>query len=282
MAPRLSRLGGASGGASWGALRAWTYKDGKSAWAIDAAHDGWIRKLAISPDGNIVATCGVDQKIRGWNAQDGKKLWELDQKDDAFSIAFHPDGKHLVAGDLHGTIRAWELATGKPTREFDAKTMYLYERIQDVGGVRTIAFDRTGNRMACGGAGPAGGGFVESTPQILVFDWANGKLEHRWNGTNKTEGFVHELVWHADGFLMGVSSGQPGQGRFFFLQPGEAAPFFVTNKMANCHSFDLHPDGRRLAVSATNANSSGNGRVGRAGDYPANVSPLTFWEMPKT
>jgi hypothetical protein len=52
--------------------------------------------------------------------------------------------------------------------------------------------------------------------------------------------------------------------------------------MANCHALDLHPDGRRLVVSATNANSNGNGRrLGGGTEYPGNWSPLHLWEMPR-
>ena len=80
---------------------------------------------------------------------------------------------------------------------------------------------------------------------------------------------------------MAVTSGQPGQGRVLFWRPGEAAPHFTAAK-PNCHSVALSPDGTRLAVSATNANSSGNGRVkGAGGDYPANTSPVQLWTVPK-
>jgi len=60
------------------------------------------------------------------------------------------------------------------------------------------------------------------------------------------------------------------------------APHFTTAK-PNCHSLALSPDGTRLAVAATNANSSGNGRVkGKNGEYPANTSPIHLWTLPKS
>jgi hypothetical protein len=96
------------------------------------------------------------------------------------------------------------------------------------------------------------------------------------------EGYVLDLSWHKDGFVMAVTSGQPGQGKLFFHRPGEAQPFFTTAKMANCHSLAVHPNGTRLVVSATNANSSGNGRpLTKAKEYPGNTSPLYFWEVTK-
>jgi hypothetical protein len=79
---------------------------------------------------------------------------------------------------------------------------------------------------------------------------------------------------------MAVTSGQPGQGKLLFQVPSAAQPFFQAAR-ANCHSLAVHPDGRRLVVCATNANSAGNGRrIGKGSEYPGNFSPLLTWEMP--
>jgi hypothetical protein len=44
----------------------------------------------------------------------------------------------------------------------------------------------------------------------------------------------------------------------------------------------IHPDGNRIAAALTNANSAGNGRVkGKGGEYPANFSPVQFWQVSK-
>ena len=89
-----------------------------------------------------------------------------------------------------------------------------------------------------------------------------------------------DLLWLDEGFLAGVTSGQPGQGRLFVWKPGDAKPLFESAKRPNCHSLARH--GNMLAHSATNANSSGNGKVkGKDGDYPANTSPIQLWELPK-
>jgi hypothetical protein len=85
---------------------------------------------------------------------------------------------------------------------------------------------------------------------------------------------------HPAGHAVAVTSGQPGRGSVFFWKPGATKPFFTAAK-PNCHSLDLSPDGTRLAVSATNANSSGNGRVkGKGGEYPGNHSPIYLWSLP--
>ena len=63
------------------------------------------------------------------------------------------------------------------------------------------------------------------------------------------------------------------------LKPGEAQPF-QSLPVPNAHSLAVRPDGKRLLVSATNANSSGNGRqLGKDKEYPANNSPLHGFEF---
>ena len=269
---------------SWGRLCCWLFaeKESRPLWQVPQAHDGWIRRLAVSPDGKTVASCGRDGAVRLWSADKGDKQTELlDHKDDVFSLAFHPAGKLLVSGDLHGTIRQWDLASGKAQRTFDAKAMYLYERIQEVGGVRCLVFAREGVLLLAGGSQPKSGGFVEAGPLLLAFDWATGELKHKLTPGDATDGFVMDLAWHAEGFAMAVSSGQPGRGKLFFTRLEDVAPFF-TAPLANCHSLAVHPGGSRLIVASTNGNSSGNGRVvGANKEYPGNFSPLHVWEMPK-
>jgi WD40 repeat protein len=276
---------------SWGQLRCWPAgeKEAKPLWSVEQAHDGWIRGLALSTDGKLLATCGRDQKVRVWSADDGKKVQELTgHADDVFAVAFHPDGKSLVSGDLKGVVKQWDIDKGRaggvspPVRTFDAKVLYRVDRLQDTGGVRCIAFDKEGKSLAVAGTQPKNGGNVQGVPTILVFDWETGKLRHTLKVGTDTDGYVYDMQFHPDGFVMAVSSGNPGVGKFYFHRPGDDSPFFLATKMANCHSLAVHPAGTRLVVSATNGGSSGNGRLLKGGEYPGNFSPLHVWDLPKS
>jgi WD40 repeat protein len=269
---------------SWGQVRCWPYadKDPRPAWAVNPAHDGWVRMLALSPDGQRLATCSSDRTVRVWSADAGKKLHELTgHKDDVFCVAFHPDGKSLVSGDLQGVVKHWDLAAGKCVRDLDGRVLHLLSRLQDVGGARCLVFDRAGATLACAGTRPAIGGNVQGTPTVLFFDWASGKLKNKIAVGNDGDGYVFDLHWHPAGFVMAVTSGNPGVGKFFFQRPGDAQPFFLATQMANCHSLAVHPAGSRLVVAATNAGSNGNGRPkGKNMEYPGNWSPLHLWTIP--
>ncbi|HEY7423684.1 MAG TPA: WD40 repeat domain-containing protein [Gemmataceae bacterium] len=266
---------------SWGRLCCWPYADrgAKPLWQVET-HDGWVHGLALSPDGKTLATCGSDRAVRLWSADTGAKRADLDGRaDPVFAVAFHPDGRSLVSGDLRGVLKVWDVETGKAGRELDARVLHRVDRLQDVGGVRCLAFDTAGGRLFCGGLTPKNGGNVQGTPTVLVFDWSAGKVVEKFTVGNDGDGYVYEVHWHPDGFVMAVTSGNPGAGKFFLQRPGEKQPFFLHTRMANCHSLGLHPDGHRLAVSATNAGSNGNGRLLRNQEYPGNYSPVHLWDL---
>ena len=267
---------------SWGHLRAWSYGEGEPqlVWSHEHAHDGWIRGLAVSADGKRLATCGLDQMVRVWSAEDGAKQHELaGHSEDVFSVAFDPAGDTLVSGDLKGVIKQWQVSDGKLLRQFDGKSLYVLSRLQDVGGVRALVFDPSGAILAASGMLPSSGGNVQGIPAILLFDVASGELKQTLKVGANGDGFVYDFHFHTDGFLMAVSSGNPGKGNLFFQRPGDEQPFLQISKMANCHALAVHPDGKRLIVSATNTGSNGNGRQLKDGKYRGNFSPLFILEM---
>jgi len=268
---------------SWGKLQAWdsAAESPQAAWSVAEAHDGWIQCLAISADGKLLATCGNDGFVRVWNAADGKLVRELPRRPHpVYSVAFHPAGESLVSGDLLGKVVETNLADGQEVRTFDAGILFAVSRLQDVGGVRYLTFDRDGKTLAAAGTIPSGGGTVQGEPCILLFDWADGKQLHKVVLGPKNECYVHELILHEEGFIIAVTSGTPGSGRLTFTIPGEEKPFFVgPNTLQNCHSVALHPDGQRLVVISTSRGSNGNGRPLKDGKYLGNHSPVTLMEL---
>ncbi|VTT98604.1 wd-40 repeat-containing protein : WD-40 repeat protein OS=Pirellula staleyi (strain ATCC 27377 / DSM 6068 / ICPB 4128) GN=Psta_1602 PE=4 SV=1: WD40: WD40: WD40 [Gemmataceae bacterium] len=265
---------------SWGRLTA-SDIDGKQRWTVESAHDGWVRGLAQSPDKAVVATCGKDGIVRLWRAATGKPDIKFKLGSDLLSLAFAPDGTDLFVGDQFGVVHVLNYASGEPVRTIEARELFKLDRIQDVGGVKNLMLSADGKTLFAAGAEPKSGGFVQCVPLLIAFD-RSGKRLSQYKGANDNEGYVTDLAWHPDGYVIGTTSGQPGQGKFFFWKPGDAAAFVTGGKHPNCHSVALAPEGDVMAVSATNANSSGNGRVkGTGGDYPANNSPIQLWTVPK-
>lgn len=256
---------------TWGRLTCW--RGDTARWTVPA-HDGWLRAVAVHA--NALATVGRDGRLVQWDAN--VKVREVQVGPDLFAVTYTPDGRSIVVGDLFGTIRVFDAKSGAKVREIERKEFHLLDRIQDVGGVRCLVFSPDGKTLYAAGCQPKTGAFVQAFPLLLAIDFAGGQTLWTWKGASDNEGILHDLRVLPDGRLAGVTSGQPGQGKFLIWQPLKPEPVFVSAKQPNCHSLDVH--GNRIAVSATNANSSGNGRVkGKSGEYPANTSPIQMWEM---
>ncbi|MBN9523195.1 hypothetical protein J0H58_32550 [bacterium] len=264
---------------SWGRLTA-RDADGRQLWTVETAHAGWARAVAVTADGNLLATGGRDGFVRFWDARTGTKTGEANATADVLSVGFAPDGKAVLAGDLFGVVREFEAPGGRAGRTFEARELHRLDRVQDVGGVRCLLVTPDGRTLVVGGAEPKTGGFVECTPLMIAFDRPSGKRLWQWKGGAPAEGYVTDLAWHPGGYVVACTSGQPGQGKVFFLKPGDAQPFFQVPK-PNVHSVAVTADGTKLAAALTNANSAGNGRVrGQGGDYPQNHSPVQLWRLP--
>jgi WD40 repeat protein len=267
---------------SWGRLACTPYDGDALAvrWEHPAAHDGVIRRVVVSANGKRVATCGADRFVRIWNAADGKPVAQHQHSSDVFVLTFAPDNSLVVFGDLYGKLFALDFAAGKVVREFDAVLFYKLARLQDVAGLRTLTFLDEGRTLAAGGCQPDNGGFLEGAPLLLQFEFESGKLLREARFGSSKDGFIHDMAWHPKGFLMAVTSGQPGAGKLLFLRPDEKEPFFTSTAMANCHALALHPDNRRFIVTSTNRDSNGNGRLlAKDGSYPANTSPVHLFEI---
>jgi len=270
---------------SWGQIRCWPLgrEAAKPKWTLQEAHSGWVRKLVVSPDGKLLASCGADGAVRIWSTTDGSAVasW-LDHGCHVFELVFHPNGETLFSGDFFGKVRQWDLKKKESVREFDASELFIEHRLQEVGGVRSLAVSPDGKTVAVGGMHPKSGGFVQGEPVVLLFDLKSGKLQKTFIFGKADEGFVCDLQFHPDGFLMAVTSGQPGKGKLIFQRLEDEKPFFESTKMPNCHALSFHPESYRMAVTATNKQSNGNGRgLVKEGEYLGNTSPVHLFLLPK-
>ncbi|MEK6235550.1 MAG: WD40 repeat domain-containing protein [Planctomycetales bacterium] len=250
-------------------------------WRKSDAHVGWARKVAVSPDGKFLATGGSDRAARLWTP-DGKLVAELTGHEGyVFSLLFHPDGKSLVSGDQLGVVRQWEIPSGKLMRQIDATVLHTRKDnfLAHVGGARSLAFNASGELLACGGMTNAkSNSFCPGEPLVVVFDFKSGKETTRLKPSQKADGPINSLRFLSDGTLAGVGEGASGASLAFW-KLDQATPIHSV-KRASGYDLDVHPDGLRLAASRFETNGrGGNGRHSEPENYVSNDGVVDVFRL---
>ena len=265
---------------SWGKLICWDYQqeDAKTEWNHDQAHDGWIRDLAISDDGQRVATVGNDKLLKVWSVVNGKLQFELPHESTLFSVCFHPDGKSLVTGDLKGAINHWNLESKNRIRQIETKILYQHHKIQHCGGARRLAFDEKGKLLACAGQKEPQGGFAKGKPCVLVYDFESAKMIREMQIGGNSDGFVYDAQFHPDGFLMATSCAFPGKGHLWFWNPEDEKAVYISKKFPNGRCLDLHPRTGQLAMLISDSPNR-NGRELKDDQYVGGSSKIHLLKL---
>jgi hypothetical protein len=83
--------------------------------ATRSAHNGFIRCLAVSGDGDRAATAGGDNAVHVWSLQDlGRQEVLSGHGSEVGSIAFHPGRALCASQSWDGTVRLWNVASDVP------------------------------------------------------------------------------------------------------------------------------------------------------------------------
>jgi hypothetical protein len=205
------------------------------------AHRGWLRGLAGSSDGRLVATCGNDGLVRVWSAGDGQLIRELaGHSGIPYCLHFVPGSSELVSGDILGGIHHWQTTDGALLRKLDASEIHnLIGDLAPFGGIISLSFSPDNKRLTATGLhktsnAPAG----NRRAVALSFDWATGeKLPKQESMQKEVDSTMWRAQYHRDGILIGVVEKHIG-----FWKPGEADTFHVIPTPSDVFDLDLHPN----------------------------------------
>ena len=232
--------------------RPWRDIAPKERWSVQA-HRGWCRALAVSPDGKTLASCGNDHRVRLWSLPDGKPTATLEgHESHVYNVAFHPGGKALASADLMGLVKEWTLPGGAAKRTLDARILHKYDKTfgADIGGVRSMAFDGEGKRLACAGITNVSNAFAGiGNPLVVQFDWESGK-QALLKPKKAFQGTAWGVAFHPQGFVLGVGGGNGGA--LWSWGAGDTAARTTLALPGNARDLSLHPGGRLLAIPFDN------------------------------
>jgi WD40 repeat protein len=146
---------------------------------------GGTGRLALAPDGKLLATGGSGNTIRLLDATSGKELRRIGPfSREPLSIAFSPDGKTMVVAAYGSALYFWDTATAKEVRRLETRQTWLC----------AVAYSPDGAAVASGGH--------EST--IGLWNAKTGAELRSWEGPT---GGVRQLTFSPDGkFIASVSA----------------------------------------------------------------------------
>ncbi len=193
-----------------GRLIWWDLEAGGPIRSFDA-HAKWIRDVASTSDGSLVASVADDMVCRLWDGETGEMRHELSGHAPRtphhfpsmlYACAFSPDGRYVATGDKVGHVVVWEVATGRQAAALEAPAMYTWDpkqRRHSIGGIRSLAFSPDGTRLALGGMGQVGNiDHLDGLARVEVFDWREAKRTHEFPGET-VKGLVERLLFLPDG-----------------------------------------------------------------------------------
>jgi len=138
----LERKRAASPGFCWvRMLRPPAHHLGTALRKILAGHQAGVTSIAVSPDGQRLASGSSDETVRLWDAQTGAELRRLEgHTNNVKSVSFSPDGQRLASGSSDETVRLWDAQTGAELRRLEGHT----------DPVDSVSFSPDGQRLASG------------------------------------------------------------------------------------------------------------------------------------
>ncbi len=121
-------------------------------------HNGPVTSLAVTTDGMLLISGGVDKTVRVWNVKTSKQLRAFQgHTTGVTAVAARPDGKQIASAAEDGAVRIWDL---NPSDEHRAMT-------DAKESLWAVAISPDGKRVAAAGADRT----------IRVYDPESGKVE---------------------------------------------------------------------------------------------------------
>ena len=177
-----------------------------------------VTEVAFSPDGELLATAGVDVKL--WEVSTQNEIETLQHNEWVVALAFSPNGELLATGDNQGRVKIWSIQERKVIAQLDGDTVR----------VDTLVFSPDGRTLASAG-------YHGLIKLWAVPDWA-------LLGTLQNRGTAYTLDFSADGKAL-ASTGHSAV-TLWSVESGEEITT-LTGHSGWVFGVAFSPDGKTLA-----------------------------------
>jgi WD40 repeat protein len=236
----------------------WTDAEtGKAHRTIENAHDGWIRDVAVTPDGRHLVSVADDMLVKVRNADSGKLLHSLKGHADKtpqgfstalYSVAVSPNSQTIATADRIGEVCLWNVETGQLLHRLQAPAFYTYDktkRSRSIGGIRSVAFSPDGTQIAIAGIGAVTNvdGFV-GPARVEVWNWQSGK--RLFTAEDKHNAVLNHVSFHPTGPLLIAAGGGDSGGILAVWDSEHGKLAHKVKPKGHPQSFVIDPKANRL------------------------------------
>lgn len=249
-------------------------------------HDFWSWDMAVSPDGQWIASVTGQYLAGGYKYQPlperepsvkllsvetGEVVRELPHVPSVQAVAFSPDSSLVAAGNLMGEVRIWNVESGQQVATIETPDFTSWGIIKShcyLGGVFALQFAPNGKSILLAGMGPMRDPMAGNGKQRWQqWRWDGGQPEKiaETKADQAGEGLMETLAAHPDrgDFVMAgrLRGGQWNVGVFDW-QSGDRLTELKTGYRVTQAAYS--EDGRRLILAGT----QGQPRNRKEGAFP--------------
>jgi WD40 repeat protein/predicted Ser/Thr protein kinase len=225
---------------------------------LSSWHSSPVNSVAISPDGQILASGSTDGKLKVWNLETKEEIYTLTEHSASVNcVAISPDGKTLVSGSEDMTSIIWNLKTGEflqrfgghskgvtsvafhPTKQilFTASLDNIIKQWDLKTEKKTHTFSRHLKGVTSLAVSPNGQSIASGSYDHTIIVWANHTLTGH-------KGVVRSVAISPDGQTL-VSGSDDGEIKVWNLISGELIST-LTGHLGSVLSVAISPDGQTL------------------------------------